>query len=168
MSDRPQLAYRPAARSDEPALWRMLYLAIFVPPGEPSPEPAVVERPEVARYVRGWGRAHDEGVVAVHEGDIVGAAWLRLWSDDDRGYGYLDGSTPELSMAVAPEWRGRGVGTRLLHELLARADVSYPATSLSVSVRNPVLRLYRRVGFEIVMTEGDAVTMRRSRVGAPR
>ena len=166
MSDRPQLAYRPAARSDEPALWRMLYLAIHVAFEESPPDPSIVEQPDVARYVRGWGRTHDAGVVAVdsREDRVVGAAWLRMWTAEDRGYGYLDDETPELSMSVEPEWRGRGVGTRLLEELLVHADQVHAAVSLSVSARNPAQRLYRRFGFEVVGSLGDALTMRRSRV----
>jgi ribosomal-protein-alanine N-acetyltransferase len=47
-------------------------------------------------------------------GDPIGAAWLRLWSKDEQGYGFVDVHTPELSMAVRPEFRGQGIGTLLL------------------------------------------------------
>jgi ribosomal protein S18 acetylase RimI-like enzyme len=154
---------RPATPHDEPLLWEMLYLALFVPPGSPPLLPEVVHSPDLARYVRRWGREHDLGAVALHptQGEPIGAAWLRLWPPDDRGYGYCDGETPELSMAVVPAYRGQGVGSRLLEYLLRAADEQHRAVSLSVSVDNPALRLYRRFGFVVVGECGRSLTMRR-------
>jgi ribosomal protein S18 acetylase RimI-like enzyme len=143
----------------------MLYLALFVPPGRPPLPRDVVHHPELARYVRHWGREHDLGVVALHpaRGEPIGAAWLRLWAADGRGYGYVDADTPELSLAVVPDYRGQGVGTRLLECLLRAADERHGAVSLSVSASNPALRLYRRFGFAVVGEGGPAVTMKRER-----
>jgi ribosomal protein S18 acetylase RimI-like enzyme len=159
---------RPAAPDDEPLLWEMLYLALFVPSGSPPLPRDVVQSPELARYVRGWGRAHDLGAVALHptQEAPIGAAWLRLWEPDDRGYGYCDADTPELSMAVLPAYRGRGVGSRLLEYLLRAAEVQHRAVSLSVSADNPALRLYLRFGFVTVSECGRSLTMKR--VGASR
>jgi ribosomal protein S18 acetylase RimI-like enzyme len=69
--------------------------------------------------------------------------------------------TPELSIAVRPEYRGCGVGTRLLEQLLVAADREYDAVSLSVSDGNPAVSLYRRAGFMCVSTSGGSSTMRR-------
>jgi ribosomal protein S18 acetylase RimI-like enzyme len=156
---------RPAVPADEPFLWDMLYHALFVPPGAaPFPREAV-HQPELARYVRGWGREHDHGVVAVEVArqQPLGAAWLRLWHEHDRGYGYVDAATPELSMALLPGYRGQGVGTRLLEELFRVADGRFGAVSLSVSADNPAVRLYRRFGFREVGNGGPSLTMIRSR-----
>jgi hypothetical protein len=46
---------RRAVASDEPFLWEMLYLALFVPPGGLPLPRAVLRDPRVARYVEGWG-----------------------------------------------------------------------------------------------------------------
>jgi ribosomal protein S18 acetylase RimI-like enzyme len=89
----------------------------------------------------------------------VGAAWLRLFPECDKGYGYVSDTTPELGMAVLPAYRGRGVGFALLQRLIEAASVLYDTVSLSVSTDNPALRLYTRVGFERVGICGNSVTM---------
>jgi GNAT superfamily N-acetyltransferase len=142
----------------------MLTLAVFLPPGSPPLDNSLFERPELARYVRGWGRSGDDGIIAVAaNGAAIGAAWMRLWASDDHGYGFIDPGTPELSVAVRAEFRGQGTGTRLLQRLLERADDLYESVSLSVSLLNPSVRLYRRLGFVPVCVDGDSMIMRRSR-----
>ncbi|WP_420456876.1 GNAT family N-acetyltransferase [Rubrivirga sp.] len=155
---------RLATPGDEPFLWTALYHALHVPPGaEPFPAEAV-RRPEIARYVAGWmGRPGDLGVVAEVGGVPVGAAWLRRWPASDRGFGFVDQATPELSMALLPGHRGRGVGTTVLRRLLAEARRESDAVSLSVSESNPALQLYRRLGFVVVgESKGGSVTMRKA------
>jgi GNAT superfamily N-acetyltransferase len=160
----PNLTFRPAGPCDEPVLRDMLYFAVFVPPGNPTADYSIVEQPELARYVNGWGRLGDDGIVAVASNDQpIGAAWLRLWSEQDRGYGFVDALTPELSVAVRPEARGGGIGTQLLRRLLRRADQSHARVSLSVSVQNPAVRLYERLGFARWAVEGASMTMSRVR-----
>ena len=155
------MRFRELLREDEASLWKALYHAIHVPPGQTAPPPEIVQQPELARYVAGWKEPPDDlGMAAEELGDIVGAAWLRRWAGDVQGYGFVDEETPELSMAVWPGHRGRGVGTRLLRELLDRASRRFDAVSLSVSLTNPARRLYERVGFEkIAPGPGDSVTM---------
>ena len=119
---------------------------------------------ELRRYVSDWGRTGDDGIIAVAtDGEPIGAAWLRLWSEDDRGYGFVDVHTPELSIAVRSAFRGRGVGTQLLQRVLRRADHTYERVSLSVSTENPAVRLYGRLGFSAVSGEGASITMVRKR-----
>lgn len=155
---------RPLTRADEPFLWEMLYRAIYVAEGNTPPERDIINKPEIARYVRDWGRVNDRGFIAleVENHQPIGAAWLRLLTDDDRGYGHVDDETPELSVAVMPEYRGKGVGTRLLTHLLQVASDHYPAISLSVESDNPASRLYQRLGFEIVRTSGTSLVMRKT------
>lgn len=152
---------RPLRAEDEPFLWECLYLAIHVPPGQPLPSRDVVRHPEVARYLEGWGREHDRGYVAVDAatGQPVGAAWLRLLDEEERGYGFVDAQTPELTIAIVPGFRGHGLGTALLEALLAEARAHYPAISLSVSRTNPAFHLYRRLGFEVVCDCGSPIKM---------
>ena len=164
----PDFTLRLAATGDEPVLRDMLYFAVFVPPGSPPPDYSVVAQPAVARYVNGWGRRGDDGIIAVaSNGEPIGAAWLRLWPEHDRGYGFIDAFTPELCVAVRPEVRGGGIGTQLLRRLLQRADESHDCMSLSVSVQNPAVRLYERLGFASVAVVGASRTMRRVRPVVP-
>nr|WP_319458296.1 GNAT family N-acetyltransferase [Mycobacterium sp. RTGN3] len=57
---------------------------------------------------------------------------------------------PELSIAVAPELRGKGVGGALLDELIVLCTGLYEALSLNVHQRNPAVHLYERKGFRVV------------------
>jgi ribosomal protein S18 acetylase RimI-like enzyme len=153
---------RAVGAGDEQMLRQYLRLSVFVRPGDPPPPDDIVDRPEIACYVDGWGRYGDDGVVAIDEstrGDI-GAAWLRLWPGPETGYGFVDRATPELGIAVRPEYRGRGIGTCLLDTLLARAEPRYRAVSLSVSLDNPAVALYQRLGFRAIAESHGTLLMR--------
>jgi len=154
-------AFRPAAPEDEPLLRRVLWLAVHWDVEPPPPLPGALA-PELARYVEGFGRAGDEGVVAVVGGQPAGAAWYRRLSADEPGYGFVSEAIPELVMAVLPGHRGAGLGTGLLERLLERAEASeLEGVSLSVQMANPAARLYERLGFERVGSRGTAWTMLR-------
>jgi ribosomal protein S18 acetylase RimI-like enzyme len=119
--------------------------------------------PAVAVYIEGWGRPGDAGVVAEDEDGVpLGAAWYRRFTQAEHGHGFVAPEVPELTVAVAPPNRGRGVGTALLEALVERAEAEgAPALSLSVEDDNPALRLYERLRFERVGRAGTAWTMRR-------
>ena len=114
----------------------------------------------VYRYVQNWGRPGDAGVVAFDGLNVHGAAWYRLFSDDEPGFGFVDEQTPELTIAVVPSCRGRGYGDQLLSALLdrARAD-GYRRISLSVEPDSPAVKLYERHGFRTVAERGGASVM---------
>ena len=157
---------RKLTAADEPVVWEMLYQAIHVPAGEAPPPRSIVNEPGLAHYARDWGqRPGDLGVVAeeVETGQAVGAAWLRLFSADDPGYGFVDEATPELSIALLPGYRGRGLGSRLMQALLAEAGQRFEQISLSVSKDNAAKRMYERMGFVVVGEEegGAAVMVRK-------
>jgi ribosomal protein S18 acetylase RimI-like enzyme len=109
--------------------------------------------------VSGWPQPGDLGVVAEDE-EPVGAAWLRFFSRESPGYGFVDDHTPELSMGVRVDRRGRGIGSRLLADLLARARAAgLDRVSLSVETDNRARNLYERAGFVLVDRSGGADTM---------
>ncbi len=139
----------------------MLVAAAFWRPDGPSGSVAeVLSQPELAHYVVGWPRPGDLGVLALDGQQPVGAAWVRLLSESDPGYGFVDAATPELSMGVLQAWRGRGVGSRLLDALIVAArEHGLPSLSLSVERDNYARRLYERVGFRQVDEVGGALTM---------
>lgn len=152
---------RPLTLADEQFLWEMLYAAVHIPKGAVPYSREILKRPEISRYAEDWGQDDDMGVVAVDNiaRQSIGAAWIRLLKRGNKGFGYVDDKTPELTVAVLPDYRGRGVGTGLLVHLLTEARTKYPAVSLSVSLDNPAVRLYRRLGFKAVAVSGDSLTM---------
>ena len=150
-------------RDDEVAIVKATYLsALAWRPDRPLPLPRILllAHPEVRRYHAGWGRVGDLGVVAESNGEVLGAALCRLFTEEDHGEGYVDPSTPELGIAVNKEHRGRGIGGRLLAALEARARlVGYGQLSLSVDRENPSARLYRRAGYEVLSEDEDGYLM---------
>lgn len=155
VSDGVQL--RRADAGDVGFLREMLHLALFVPPGADPFPVDVVDQPELARIVDGFGTATgDRGWIAETAGGTsLGAAWVRRFTRDAPGFGYVDDVTPELSIAVQATDRGRGIGTVLLAQLID--DVG--RMCLSVDARNPAVRLYERSGFVQVRREGFTTTM---------
>lgn len=154
---------RPAVQTDELFLWEMLYQSLYVEEGDgPFPRDAV-NRPDIARYVEGWGRAGDLGFVVVDSNtkQPIGAAWARLPAGANDGFGYVDDATPELSVALFPAYRGQGVGTELLNHYLEAARKTHQAVSLSVSPNNPARRLYERLGFGVVDVRSTHPVMRK-------
>ena len=128
-------------------LREILYQAIYLPEGANPPPRSVVNLPELQVYVTDFGtRPGDCCLAAEAEGTVVGAAWCRIMED----YGHIDNDTPSLAISLLPEYRGLGIGTRLLNGflLLLRENV-YRRASLSVQKGNPALRLYQRTGFRI-------------------
>lgn len=70
---------------------------------------------------------------------------------------------PELTLAVLPHGRGRGIGTILLDACLT-GDL--PAVSLSVEDGNDLARgMYLRRGFVVVGREGGSDVMLRTAPG---
>ena len=114
----------------------------------------------VARYVIGWGRPGDAGLLALDDANPVGAAWYRLFSSEEPGFGFVDESTPELTIAVVPSRRGKGFGHELMTGLLERGErAGFHALSLSVEQASPAVALYERYGFRRVGETDDALTM---------
>jgi ribosomal protein S18 acetylase RimI-like enzyme len=142
----------------------MLYGAAHWNLEEPRPpKEEALSEPRLARYLEGWGRPGDTAILAVDldGGRRLGAAWYRLMTSEEPGYGFIDDQTPELALAVIPDHRGRGVGGALLRELReAATSQGYSTLSLGVEKGNPALGLYERNGFVRLFETEDAWTMR--------
>ena len=154
---------RPASAADRDFLTEMLVEAVnWDPAGQPLSPVVILSIPQNARYVEGWPRSGEQGVIA--EGDRgrrLGAAWWRRLRAEAPGYGHLADDVPEVSIGVVARHRGRGIGTRLLEALhTAARDAGVSALSLSVEDGNPARRLYERLGYTPVRRTGDSTTMR--------
>jgi ribosomal protein S18 acetylase RimI-like enzyme len=153
---------RRATTDDLPFISEMLVEAAY-PLADPKPlVEQVLAYPPTAAYLDGWGRRGDRALVACtsDDGERTGAAWYRLFSSSAPGFGFVDESTPELTLAVVPSYRGRGIGSRLLETLADHAyRDGFRALSLSVDPGNCALRLYERHGFARVPSGDDHWTM---------
>lgn len=86
-------------------------------------------------------------LAAVSDGKIVGAVWTRIMDD----YGHIDDDTPSFAISLYKEYRGRGIGTEMMREMLVRLrQAGYVRASLAVQKANYAVRMYKKVGFEIV------------------
>ena len=107
---------RAMKESEYPLLKHFLYEAIFVPEGTAPPSKSILEIPELQVYIAGFGtEEHDRSLVAEADGKIVGAVWVRIMED----YGHVDNTTPSFAISLLKEYRGLGIGTELMREMLA-------------------------------------------------
>ncbi|HEX6763711.1 MAG TPA: GNAT family N-acetyltransferase [Gaiellaceae bacterium] len=114
----------------------------------------------LSRYTESWGRPGDLALIAMEGGHPIGAAWLRRFTAAAPGYGFVDGETPELTIAVVPSRRRHGVGQELLDALLAQAQAAgYTAVALSVEQNSPAVAFYERNGFAQAGGDDLAFTM---------
>jgi ribosomal protein S18 acetylase RimI-like enzyme len=156
---------RPLQRDDEPFRWDMGWEALAMnPDSRARGRDTVMALPQVRRYFVDFGRPGDAGVVAVTaDGARLGAAWYRLLSAEEPGWGFVAPDVPELAIGVAAEARGMGIGGALLDALLTLArEQGFRALSLAVDRQNPARRLYERKGFRdagISDPTGSDVTM---------
>lgn len=142
---------RPALPEDEPFLWEMLYYAAHMNEDAGVSVSDARDNPDLRSYVSGWGRETDIGVIAVSNERPIGAAWVRLHTEEsEKTIAYLDDNTPELAVAVHPDHAGRGVGTAVVRGVLDAARGLFPAVVLSVRAENPAKRLYEHLGFQVV------------------
>jgi GNAT superfamily N-acetyltransferase len=141
-------------------LKEMLFKAIFVPPGEPALPASICDHPDLLKYHQNWGQEGDFALLALVEKQAVGAAWYRLHSPENAGYGFVAANIPEINIALMPAYRGQGIGSALLDVLIKSAqEDGFPALSLSVDLRNPAKHLYLRKGFVERETQGDSMKM---------
>lgn len=113
----------------------------------------------VKKYHQSWGRNGDKALIAFdnNKGNSVGAVWYRLFSSEERGYGYVSDDIPELGIALVKEARGKGLGTKLMNLIIEEAKRNgYKSLSLSVDVANTnAVNLYRKFGF--IELEGEKI-----------
>ena len=125
-----------------------LYNAIFIPHGIEPPSKRIIENDELQVYVKDFGKQKDDfAMVAEVDGEVVGAVWARIMKD----YGHVDDDTPSLAISLYKEFRGHGIGTDLMRNMLSLLKRNgYKRVSLAVQKANYAIRMYEKVGFVTV------------------
>lgn len=70
-----------------------------------------------------------------------------------------------VDIALLPAWRGRGIGTALINDLLSEAAAGDQRVTIHVEKNNPALRLYLRLGFR-ERADNGAYWLMESKAGA--
>lgn len=125
-----------------------LYEAIFIPKGMKKPPREIINNEELQVYVKDFGNYKDDNcIVAELNNKIVGACWTRIMND----YGHIDDNTPSFAISLYEEYRGKGIGTKLMETMLKLLkDKGYKKTSLAVQKDNYAVKMYKKVGFKII------------------
>ena len=138
---------REIRKNEYSVLSDFLYEAIFIPEGMDKPPKSIIEQPELQVYVEDFGKEDDWCLVAEVKGKIVGAVWVRIMDD----YGHIDDETPSFAISLYEEYRNMGIGTALMRDMLEfLKNKGYRRTSLSVQKVNYAVRMYQKVGFEVI------------------
>ena len=134
-----------------------LYEAIFIPEGVEAPPKDIILQPALQVYVADFGkREGDKCLVAEADANIIGAVWVRIMND----YGHVDDETPSFAISLLKEYRGYGIGTKLMQEMLEELRKNgYTQASLSVQKRNYAVKMYQKVGFEILRENDEEYIM---------
>ena len=141
----------------------MLYEALFVPEGHaPFPKEIIHDR-SLSKYIDNWGKdKYDIAFVVEVDHQLVGAIWGRLLTQENKGYGFVDNNTPELSLAVKSGYRNEGIGTELMRTIASEyKKIGINQLSLSVDMANPASNLYQRLGYKIVEETETSWTMKK-------
>ena len=134
-----------------------LYEAIFIPEGVRAPDREIINSPDLQIYISGFGKERSD-ICLVAEGDkkVVAAVWARIMND----YGHIDDETPSLAIAVYKEYRGFGIGTKLMEEMLDRLKLlGYEKVSLAVQKENYAARMYKKIGFKTIRESDEEYLM---------
>ena len=146
---------RTISEGEESLLQDFLYQAVFVPEGVPAPPKSIISQPELQIYITGFGTKKDDiGLVAEVNKKAVGAVWVRIMND----YGHIDNATPSIAVSLYKDYRGLGIGTALMKEMLRiLKDRGYKQASLSVQKANYAVNMYQKQDLKLWMKKGKNI-----------
>jgi ribosomal protein S18 acetylase RimI-like enzyme len=137
-----------------------LYEAIFQPDETDLAPKSIIHKPELHMYIEHFGeKTGDFCLCAEVDNKVVGAVWVR----NINGYGNVDDVTPEFAISLYKDFRGYGIGTELMKEMLKHLkQAGHTKVSLAVQKANYARNLYKKVGFQIVDENEEEYIMVRS------
>lgn len=148
-------------RIDEyPLLDDFLYHAIFQPDKTKLAPKSIIDKPELQVYIEDFGTKKDDYCLCAGvENKVVGAVWVR----NINGYGNVDDNTVEFAISVLDEYQKMGIGTALMKKMIEHlTELNYQKASLAVQKENYAVRMYQKVGFEIIdETEQEYIMIHR-------
>lgn len=130
----------------------MLYEAIFQEENTNSFPREIIREPDIYVYIDGFGSFPDDHcLVAVTDNKIIGAVWTRILNRDVKGFGNIDSKTPEFAISLFKEFRNKGYGSIMMKQMIdLLKKEGYEQTSLSVNKNNYAVKMYKKLGFEII------------------
>ena len=139
-------------RADEYHLLKeFTYHAIFIRDGEPPAPLTVLDDPHIKVFYENFGKSDDNAIAAFINGEPVGAVWTRIIDGEVKGFGNIDSTTPEFGISLLKEYRGLGIGTKLMQAMLELLrQKGYKRTSLAVQKDNYAVKMYQNVGLVII------------------
>ena len=156
---KPAFTIRPATPEDEPALTEVQHSSAIHHATIDPDRWRMQTLEEGARSRRHWHRVQPRsaGLVAVADGRVVGMIELYLKRPRDPEGAQVARIKVDLGLAVAPDWRGRGVGTALMRaaEDWARAQGAERMVLDLNAANEGALRLYERLGYTVNSLDMD-------------
>jgi ribosomal protein S18 acetylase RimI-like enzyme len=145
----PAITVRPITDEDMPFL-RALYGStreseLAPVPWTPEQKKAFLDQQFHAQHAH-YTSAYENPAFDIVEVDGVPAGRLYVERGEDQ--------VLVVDIALMPEFRGKGLGTHLLAGLIAEAVERGVPVTMHVERTNPAIRLYARLGFQLVEDQG--------------
>lgn len=134
-----------------------IYEAIFIPEGVTLPPKSIINQPDLQVYIKNFGEEKDDiCFVAETDSRVVGAVWVRDMND----YGHIADGVPSFAISLFKEYRNFGIGTELMKTMLSELkNRGYERTSLAVQKANYAVKMYKKVGFQVVDENSEEYIM---------
>ena len=144
-----QVTFRPSAPEDEPFL-RRVYASTRIEELAPLGWSDEQQRAFLDQQFEAQHRhyqtyyADADFLVILLDGQPIGRLYVARWPEQ----------IALIDIALLPEHRGAGIGTRLLRALMDEAAAAGKPLRIHVEKFNPALRLYGRLGFYPIEDKG--------------
>ncbi|MDP9122979.1 MAG: GNAT family N-acetyltransferase [Acidobacteriota bacterium] len=145
----PEITFRPVGPDDDELLYR-----IYASTRQEELAPLGWSAEQSEAFLRMQFRAQSvhystyygdsEFLLVLRDGEPAGRLYVHRQGDEIR----------LIDIALLPEHRNAGIGSRLLRDLLSEAAASGRRVTIHVEQYNPALRLYERLGFRHISDHG--------------